>query len=71
MPDRKTLFKGMVAVHLSMDSNSPVIAYLGRGAQAEIVNRSGEWAEIALMDDCTGYIAFRYLGRGAPIGGDK
>ncbi|MFH1951440.1 MAG: hypothetical protein ABIL06_07480 [Pseudomonadota bacterium] len=67
IPDRKTVFKGMVTVHLSMNSDSPVIAYLGRGAKAEIVSRKGEWAEIALMDNCTGYIAFRYLGRGVPL----
>ena len=67
IPDRKTVFKGMVTVHLSMNSDSPVIAYLGRGAKAEIVSRKGEWAEIALMDNCTGYIAFRYLGRGDPL----
>jgi hypothetical protein len=68
IPDSEALFKGMVTVHLSMDTASPVIAYLGRGAEAEIVSRSGEWAEIALMDNCTGYIAFRYLGRGVPVG---
>jgi hypothetical protein len=68
LPDRKTLFKNMVAVHHSKDNNSPVIAYLGRGSQTEIISRSGEWAEIALMDKCTGYIAFRYLGRGDPLG---
>ena len=68
LPNRKTLFKKMITVHLSNDNNSPVIAYLGRGSKTEIVSRSGEWAEIALMDNCTGYIAFRYLGRGVPIG---
>ena len=68
LPDRKTLFKKMITVHLSKDNNSPIIAYLGRGSETEIVSRSGEWAEIALMDNCTGYIAFRYLGRGVPIG---
>lgn len=68
LPNRKTLFKRMITVHLSKDNNSPVIAYLGKGSKTEIVSRSGEWAEIALMDNCTGYIAFRYLGRGDPIG---
>ena len=68
LPNRKTLFKKMITVHRSKDNNSPVIAYLGRGSQTEIVSRSGEWAEIALMDKCTGYVAFRYLGRGLPIG---
>ena len=67
-PDSKTLFKKMVTVHRAKDNSSPVIAYLGRGSETEIVSRSGEWAEIALMDNCTGYIAFRYLGRGVPIG---
>ena len=67
-PDSKTLFKKMVTVHRAKDNSSPVIAYLGRGSETEIVSRSGEWAEIALMDKCTGYIAFRYLGRGVPIG---
>ena len=68
LPDSKTLFKKMVAVHRARDNSSPVIAYLGRGSKTEIISRSGEWAEIALMDNCTGYIAFRYLGRGDPIG---
>ncbi len=68
LPNRKSLFKKMITVHRSKDNNSPVIAYLGRGSQTEIVSRSGEWAEIALMDKCTGYVAFRYLGRGVPIG---
>ena len=68
LPNTKTLFKKMIPVHLSKDNNSPIIAYLGRGTQTEIVSRSGEWAEIALMDKCTGYVAFRYLGLGLPIG---
>jgi len=68
LPNRKTLFKKMVTVHLSKDNNSPVIAYLGRGSKTKIVSRTGEWAEIDLMDNCTGYIAFRYLWRGVPIG---
>jgi len=67
-PNNKTLFKKMITVHRSKDNSSPVIAYLGRGSETEIVSRSGEWAEIALMDNCTGYIEFRYLGRGVPIG---
>jgi len=68
LPDNKTLFKKMVTVHRAKDNSSPVIAYLGRGSKTEIISRSGEWAEIALMDKCTGYIAFRYLGRGDPLG---
>ncbi|MBW1779431.1 MAG: hypothetical protein JRL30_01715 [Deltaproteobacteria bacterium] len=68
VPNGDILFKGMVTVHASMDTAAPVIAYLGRGAKAEIVSRSGEWAEIVLMDNCTGYMAFRYLGRGVPVG---
>ena len=67
LPNRKTLFKKMITVHLSKDNKSPVIAYLGKGSKTEVVSRSGEWAEIALMDNCTGYIAFRYLGQGDPI----
>ena len=68
LPDNKTLLKKMVPVHRAKDNSSPVIAYLGRGSKAEIISRSGEWAEIALMDNCTGYMAFRYLGRGDPLG---
>ena len=66
-PQSKTLLKKMAPVHRAKDNSSSVIAYLGRGSKTEIISRSGEWAEIALMDNCTGFIAFRYLGRGDPL----
>ena len=61
--DWKQLVKGMVSVHFRADSSSAVIAYLNPGAKAELIKAEGEWGKIALMDDCSGYMALRHLRR--------
>lgn len=59
--DWKDLRKGMVTVHLKPDNRSPVIAYLAPGALTDVIRNEGKWVKIELMDNCTGYIANRYL----------
>lgn len=55
------LTRGMVTVHLSPDKSSPVIAYLRPGAETELIGDEGEWVKIALMDECSGFIALKHL----------
>jgi len=55
------LTKGMITVHLKPDMNSPVIAYLAPGALTDVVDQEGPWVKIGLMDNCTGFIASKYL----------
>ena len=55
--DLKKLAAGMAEIHASADKDSPVIGYLGAGAEAQLLRMEGRWARIALMDNYFGYVA--------------
>jgi len=57
----KKLTMGMVTVHVSPDENSPVIAYLGSGSEAELIEEQGHWGKVALIDSAAGFVALKYL----------
>jgi len=52
---------GMIHVHTSPDSKSPVIAYLGTGEDVEFVEEVGNWARIGLMDSYAGFAESKYF----------
>jgi len=61
LPNLGKLTREMVKVHLSPDKNSPVIAYMGLGARADLIKEEGDWGKIVLMDSGIGYIALKHL----------
>ncbi len=55
------LTRGMSPVHFSPNNDSVVIGYLGPGEETEIMKQQGQWFEIEMMDDHSGFIALKYL----------
>jgi len=58
----KEIVRGMVMVHVSPDEKSPVVAYLGPGENADLIDEEGSWGRIALMGDGTGFMKLIHLG---------
>jgi hypothetical protein len=54
--DMNALTGDMFRIHLAPDPASPVIGYLGVGADVSVRGETGDWAEIALEKGPGGYI---------------
>jgi len=67
----RELVSGMVAVHASPDEKSPVIAYFGPGANADVIIEEGDWGMIALMDNSAGYIPTIHIGTARAVQAQK
>lgn len=59
--DWKEMILEMAAVHVSPENGSPVMAYLKKGSKVEIIEETGEWGKIALMDHSAGFMIMKHL----------
>ena len=59
--DWGTITRGMLKIYVSPDMNSEIIGFLGPGVEAGLIQETGDWAQIALMDRGTGYVLRKHL----------
>ncbi len=57
-----TITRGMVKAYASPDSLESVIAYLGAGAEIELIGEEGAWGRIKLKNGGVGYVPMQNLG---------